>query len=116
MLLLGDGASERRPLSISSSNLFNFPKQNLFQFILVLEDVPPVEDESVELQRKCKKRNGLVSGIGSRGNVVNISEISISWSEERWGSPKQYTDDSHKFELDLDWSGEYITYVALTHQ
>jgi hypothetical protein len=26
MLLFGDGASERRPLSISSSDFFNFPK------------------------------------------------------------------------------------------
>jgi hypothetical protein len=55
LLLLGDGAPERRLLSISSSSFLNFPKQNFFQFILVLEDVPPVEDEPAGLQRENKQ-------------------------------------------------------------
>jgi hypothetical protein len=81
LLLLGDGAPERGPLSISSSSFLNFPKQNFFQFILVLEDVPRMEDEPAELQRENKQNmvenEKLISRIESRGNMVNI-EISIS--------------------------------------
>lgn len=94
LLLLGDGAPERRPLSISSPSFLNFPKQNLFQFILVLEDVPPAEDEPAELQRENKQNM-----IGKwETDILELSQEVIWWR----GSLKEHADDSHQFETDVD--------------